>query len=234
MSYLKLTCTLLILVCSLPKSNAQNLSTRTTSQPYNWKNVQIVGGGFVDGIIFHPKAKTIRYCRTDMGGAYRWNDQSKRWEPLLDFLSYEDRNLMGIESIAVDPNDSNFVILACGTYTNARTGNGAILRSFDRGKTFQHTEVPFKFGGNENGRGNGERMMTDPKNSNIIYLGTRLNGLWKSIDKGKTWNEVKTFPDVSEVIPALPGLDSIQQRRMQAQNRGSGIVMILFDPSNSS
>jgi photosystem II stability/assembly factor-like uncharacterized protein len=234
MSYLNLTCTLLILVCSLPKSNAQNLSTRTTSQPYNWKNVQIVGGGFVDGIIFHPKAKTIRYCRTDMGGAYRWNDQSKRWEPLLDFLSYEDRNLMGIESIAVDPNDSNFVILACGTYTNARTGNGAILRSFDRGKTFQHTEVPFKFGGNENGRGNGERMMTDPKNSNIIYLGTRLNGLWKSIDKGKTWNEVKTFPDVSEVIPALHGLDSIQQRRMQAQNRGSGIVMILFDPSNSS
>lgn len=234
MSYLKLTCTFLILVCSLPKSNAQNLSTRSTSQPYNWKNVQIVGGGFVDGIIFHQKAKTIRYCRTDMGGAYRWNDQSKRWEPLLDFLSYEDRNLMGIESIAVDPNDSNFVILACGTYTNARTGNGAILRSFDQGRTFERTDVPFKFGGNENGRGNGERMMTDPKNDNIIYLGTRLNGLWKSIDKGKTWNEVKTFPDVSEVIPALPGLDSIQQRRMQAQNRGSGIVMILFDPSNSS
>ena len=27
------------------------------SEPYNWKNVPIVGGGFVDGIIFNPKAK---------------------------------------------------------------------------------------------------------------------------------------------------------------------------------
>lgn len=234
MSYLKLACTLLILLFGFLKSNAQKSSTSKISRPYNWKNVQIVGGGFVDGIVFHPKAKTVRYCRTDMGGAYRWNDQAKRWQPLLDFLSYEDRNLMGIESIAVDPNDSNFVILACGTYTNARTGNGAILRSCDQGKTFERIDVPFKFGGNENGRGNGERMMIDPKNGNIIYLGTRLNGLWKSIDKGKTWHEVKAFPDVSESIALTPGLDSIQQRRMQAQKGGSGIVMVLFDTSNSS
>ena len=29
---------------------------------YKWKNVQIVGGGFVDGIIFHPTAPNLRYC----------------------------------------------------------------------------------------------------------------------------------------------------------------------------
>jgi photosystem II stability/assembly factor-like uncharacterized protein len=202
-------------------------------QPYNWKNVQIVGGGFVDGIIFHPKAKGLRYCRTDMGGAYRWNDALKQWEPLLDFLSYEDRNLMGVESIAVDPNDPGFVVIACGTYTNSRTGNGAILRSFDQGKTFERTNVPFKFGGNENGRGNGERMMVDPKNPNIIYLGTRLNGLWKSIDKGKTWEQIKTFPDVTEPIVETPGMDSIQ-RRAFLMNRGSGIVMTFFDSHNTS
>ena len=28
--------------------------------PYAWKNVQIVGGGFVDGIIFHPSEKGLR------------------------------------------------------------------------------------------------------------------------------------------------------------------------------
>jgi len=200
--------------------------TTVSSQPYQWKNVQIVGGGFVDGIVFHPKAKGIRYCRTDMGGAYRWNDALKEWKPLLNFLSYEDRNLMGVESIAVDPNDSSFVILACGTYTNARTGNGAILRSFNKGKTFERTDVPFKFGGNENGRGNGERMMVDPKNSNLIYLGTRLNGLWKSTDKGKTWQEVKSFPDVTETSTETNGASMM--------NRGSGIVMTFFDPCNAS
>ena len=31
-----------------------------TSVPYTWKNVQIVGGGFVDGIIFHPTEKGIK------------------------------------------------------------------------------------------------------------------------------------------------------------------------------
>ena len=75
--------------------------------PYVWKNVQIVGGGFCDGIIFHPKARDVRYARTDMGGAYRWDRKADRWVPMLDFISYADNNLVGVESIAVDPNDKN-------------------------------------------------------------------------------------------------------------------------------
>jgi hypothetical protein len=132
--------------------------------PYTWKSVQFVGGGFVDGIVFHPTSKGLCYCRTDMGGAYRRNPETLRWEPLLDWLSYEDMNLMGVESIALDPSDPTRVYLACGTYTNSHTPNGAILRSNDRGNTFQRTNVPFKMGGNEDGRGNGERMAVDPNN----------------------------------------------------------------------
>src|SRR5512142_2064943 len=60
------------------------------SVSYTWKNVQIVGGGFVPGIIFHPTAKGVRYARTDMGGAYRWNDNTKRWDPILDWIPYKD------------------------------------------------------------------------------------------------------------------------------------------------
>src|SRR5450759_348430 len=172
--------------------------TMAASVTYTWKSVQMVGGGFVDGIVIHPSEKGLRYARTDMGGAYRWNDRIRRWEPLLDWVSYEDLNLMGVESIAVDPSDANRVYLAGGTYTNPRTPDGAILRSADRGKTFQRTNVPFKFGGNENGRGNGERMAVDPNDGNILYLGTRQAGLWKSTDRAVTWNKVGSFPDVSE------------------------------------
>jgi hypothetical protein len=121
-------------------------STIPSIEPYHWKSVQIVGGRFVDGIIFHPTEKGHCDCRTDMGGAYRRNGSTLQWEPLLDWISYEDHNLMGVESIALDPSDPNRVYLACGTYTLPEVPNGAILRSNDRGKTFLRTDVPFKMG----------------------------------------------------------------------------------------
>ncbi|MBN1791384.1 MAG: exo-alpha-sialidase, partial [Bacteroidales bacterium] len=201
--------------------------------PYVWKNVPYVGGGFVDGIVFHPTKKGLCYCRTDMGGAYRRNPKTLRWEPLLDWLSYADRNLMGVESIALDPSDPNLLYLSCGTYTNPRTPNGAILRSNNRGRTFMRTDVPFKMGGNEDGRGNGERMMVDPNNGNIIYLGTRHAGLWKSTDAAVTWTRVESFPDVTESAPAgMHDADSIA--RWLRTNRGSGIIFVLFDSQSGS
>lgn len=235
MNKLKICSTIITVSLVTFSAIAQTNKTKFTAQPYHWKSVQIVGGGFVDGIIFHPKAKGIRYCRTDMGGAYRWNDVTKKWEPMLDFMPYKDLNLMGVESIAVDPNDPSFVILACGTYTRNTSGSNAILRSFDQGKIFERTDVPFRFGGNEDGRGNGERMSLDPNNGNIVYIGTRLNGLWKSTDKGKSWNQVKSFPDVTETpVTPPPATDTTQRRRGNFQNRGSGIVVTLFDQHSAS
>lgn len=203
------------------------------TEPYKWKSVQIVGGGFVDGIIFHPKKKGLCYCRTDMGGAYRRDEKTLRWIPLLDWISLKDVNLMGVESIALDPSDTNRVYLACGMYTFPQSPNGAILRSDDRGKIFKRTNVPFKMGGNENGRGNGERMAVDPNNGKIIYLGTRHNGLWRSTDRGVNWKQVKSFPDVKEVPP-----DSIKDPRQRIFweyfHTGSGIIFTIFDPTSSS
>jgi hypothetical protein len=204
---------------------------------YTWKSVQIVGGGFVDGVIFHPTAAGVRYARTDMGGAYRWDGASKRWQPMLDWVPYKDLNLMGVESIAVDPAHPNRVYLACGTYTNPRTPNGAILRSDDRGRTFQRTDVPFKFGGNEDGRGNGERLAVDPLDGQILYLGTRHDGLWRSMDRGVTWAKVESFPDVKEAVAAppapVPGETPEQHwRRMPVV--GDGIVFVKFVPADGA
>jgi photosystem II stability/assembly factor-like uncharacterized protein len=202
------------------------------SEVYIWKNVQIVGGGFVDGIVFHPREKGVCYARTDMGGAYRRNPETLRWEPLLDWVSYDDLNLMGVESIALDPSDPDRVYLACGTYTNPSTPNGAILRSDDRGESFHRTDVPFKMGGNEDGRGNGERMAVDPNNGNILYLGTRLAGLWKTTDRSQSWQQVTSFPDVTEVPP--PGLQGRDSLIWQWRNRGSGIIFVIFDGRSGS
>ncbi len=161
---------------------------------YAWKNAQVVGGGYVTGLVFNQREKGLLYARTDMGGAYRWDTGAEQWIPLTDWIGEKDWNLLGIDSLATDPVDPDRLYLAAGTYTNDWAGNGAILRSTDRGRTFQRTDLPFKLGGNEDGRGAGERLVTDPANHDTLLLGTRKNGLWRSTDRGVTWSQVSSFP----------------------------------------
>jgi len=165
------------------------------SLTYDWKPVAIGGGGFVDGFAFQPVVPGLIYARTDMGGAYRRDSAAGVWQPLLDWLPLSEVNLMGVESLATDPNDPDALYLACGTYTNPAVPNGALLRSRDRGRTFQRTDLPFKLGGNEGGRGNGERLAVDPNDGRVLYLASRLAGLWRSSDAGASLQRVDAFPD---------------------------------------
>jgi xyloglucan-specific exo-beta-1,4-glucanase len=160
-----------------------------------WHNVQIVGGGFVPGIVFHPKERDLVYARTDIGGVYRLDATTRRWTPLLDWIGFEDWNLTGAESVALDPSDPNRLYVAAGTYTNDwASTNGAVLRSRDRGRTFDRVDLPFKLGGNMPGRSMGERLAVDPNDGRVLYLGARSgNGLWRSEDAGATWNRVTTL-----------------------------------------
>ncbi|RSO51154.1 carbohydrate-binding protein [Streptomyces sp. WAC 06725] len=169
-------------------------SQAAAAGPYKWRNAQVVGGGYVTGLVFNPREKGLLYARTDMGGAYRWDTAAEQWIPLTDWLGEKDWNLLGIDALATDPVDPSRLYLATGTYTNNWSGNGAILRSTDRGRTFQRTDLPFKLGGNEDGRGAGERLAIDPSDHRTLLLGTRKNGLWRSTDHGVTWRQVSTFP----------------------------------------
>lgn len=186
------------------------------------------GCGYVSGLIFHPTEKGLAYARTDMGGAYRRDSEGGEWIPITDWVSYEDVNLLGIESIALDPRNPNKVYMACGTNSGPEAPTGAILRSNDRGRTFETIRVPYQFGGNENGRGNGERMAVDPKNGNILYLGTRYDGLLRSRDAGLTWSRVTSFPDMTEIPPegmTTPPPD-VWFRWIGG---GSGVFRVIFD-----
>ena len=40
-------------------------------------------------MIFHPTATGVRYARTDMGGAYRWDTAANHWQPMLDWVPDE-------------------------------------------------------------------------------------------------------------------------------------------------
>ncbi|MFE7645054.1 1,4-beta-glucanase [Streptomyces phaeoluteigriseus] len=164
------------------------------SPAYRWRTAVIGGTGFVTGVLFHPTVRGLAYARTDIGGAYRWDDRTARWTPLTDHLGWDDWNLLGVEAVAVDPAHPARVYLALGAYSQSWAGNGAILRSEDRGATWTRTDLTVKLGANEDGRGTGERLLVDPRDSDTLWLGTRHDGLLKSTDRGATWKAADTFP----------------------------------------
>jgi hypothetical protein len=170
---------------------------RPRSIPYQWRETKMTGGGFITGIVFHPARRDLAYCRTDIGGAYRWESSQKRWLPLLDWVGSDDANLLGIEALAVDPTDPSRLYLSAGTYTSMGAPNGFVLRSRDQGRTFDRIAMPFKIGGNEDGRFSGDRMVVDPQSPNIVLLGSRNDGLWRSEDWGNSWRRLENFPFAS-------------------------------------
>lgn len=186
--------------------------TKLSAQTYG--NVAFGGGGFITGIISHKTSGDV-YCRTDVGGAYRWDAANSKWIPLLDWNSEDETTYQGVEALAVDPQNANNVYLFAGTdYFNS--GKTAILKSTDKGNTFSIVEVTSKFKthGNALGRGNGERLAVDPNNGNVLFCGTRSNGLWKSTDGGSSWTQ------------AWSGVTTT--------SNGNGICFVVFDPSSVS
>jgi hypothetical protein len=216
----------LSLACLLAGSTA-TATAAVADAPYEWRNVAIGGGGFVTGLVFHPAERGLAYARTDVGGAYRWDAAARRWIPLTDWIGREDANLTGIESLALDPSDPQRVYLAAGTYTHARAGNGAILRSSDRGASFERADLPFKLGGNELSRGNGERLMVDPNDGRVLFLGSRAHGLWRSDDRGAHWARVEEFP-------ALATSESATASNHANRKQSIGIVFVAFDPASGA
>lgn len=183
---------------------------------YRWRPVQMGGGGFVSGIITSPAAPNLIYTRTDVGGAYRWDEPTQRWAALTDWVSEDQTGFLGVESLALDPAEPNRVYLLVGiNYFNG--GKTAVLSSSNYGNSFSVNEVTaqFKAHGNGMGRQSGERLAVDPNLGSILYTGTRDSGLFKSVDRGATWAPVAAL-DVTTT------------------SNGNGIAFVLFDPTSST
>jgi hypothetical protein len=219
------------LIAGSPPVLAANGSPQAApaAESYTWKNARIDGGGFVPGIVFNRKEKNLAYARTDIGGAYRWQESSKTWTPLLDSVGWADWGHTGVVSLASDPVAPDKVYAAVGTYTNSwDPGNGAVLRSGDRGASWQKTDLPFKLGGNMPGRGMGERLAVDPNRDSVLYLGAPSGkGLWRSTDSGVTWSQVANFPNVGNYRQ-----DPTDTSGYASDNQG--IVWVTFDESTGT
>jgi hypothetical protein len=161
-----------------------------SSAPYSWQNTNIGAGGFVDGIFYDPHNENVIYARTDVGGLYKTVNDGANWTQLLNWEGNGTGGSNGVLSFAIDPENSNNIYADTGLYSGS---NGYVLYSTNAGATWGVTNLSFYVGGNEDGRGAGERIAVDPYDSNIIFLGSNANGLWESTNAGHSFIQVTSF-----------------------------------------
>jgi len=178
-----------------------------------WHNVVVGGGGFISGIVYHPAVPGLAYLRTDMGGAYRLDPGADTWRPITDSIERADADFLGVLSLAVDAENPDRVVLMTGKYTQSWAGPGAVLISNDRGSSWTRTRIPAKVGGNEDGRGAGERLQIDPKVGSSLLMGTTRDGLLQSSDGALTWSKVASFAPTSvNFVLYDPGAEAAGER----------------------
>ena len=191
--------------------------TATPAGDWSYGQLAMGGGGYVTGV-FSTSEEGLYYARTDVGGAYRWDETKGKWLSLAYGVTEENVGMMGIDGLAVDPDEPNKLYLIAGTsyFSNGRTW---VLISNDYGDTFEEVEISdlVANSGNGMGRQNGERIAVDPVNNDILYIGGRTGGLIKSTDGGKTWTRLQALSDLTQVNTP----------------NSNGICTIVIDPDSS-
>lgn len=195
------------------QATEDNITEELSSGVEGWTYGQVAmgGGGFVTGV-FSTCEENVYYARTDVGGAYRWDEADGQWKSLSYWISADDVGLMGVSAIAVDPENAAKLYILAGTeyFSNGKT---CILISEDYGETFEVVDVSelIRVHGNGMGRGNGERLAVDPNNTDTILAGGCTSGIIRSTDGGKTWTQTD-FP-------------------VKGTSNGNGVNVIVFDPN---
>ncbi len=200
------SCLLVCLVSCLgvvPRLYADD-DSKDLSASYVWKPVCIGAGGFVTGFTTSQTDAKVRFARTDVGNAYRWDASANRWIPMI--VRNDDGTgfpadvvpspaVSGVESIAVDPADSNKVYVATRFGYSADIGLGGlginVYKSVDGGRNFTaRGNLNLSDDPNGNWRWTGERLKVDPVNGNVLYFATMSAGFYRSVDGGLTWSQV--------------------------------------------
>lgn len=156
----------------------------------------------IDAVAADPD---IIYIATASGGIWKTTSGGTEWEPVGDSMP-----ILNIGAIAID--QQNPAIIWAGTGEgnprNSQSSGAGLFKSLDGGDTW-------KLVGLKETK-NIHRVIVHPKNSDIVWVGVQgpawgdnpNRGVYKTIDGGKTWNQV------------LQGNDS------------TGIADLVIDPNN--
>jgi photosystem II stability/assembly factor-like uncharacterized protein len=124
-------------------------------------------------------------------GIYKTTDGGRTW------TNAGLKETHAIASIAIDPRDPNVVVVGALGDVFADSPDRGVYRTADGGKSWTKT----LYAGPQSGV---SELAADPKNPNVMYAGIwqfqrkpwtftsggPADGIWKSVDGGKTWNRL--------------------------------------------
>jgi len=157
--------------------------------------------GYKAQMVVAPSDASVLFVAEDVRGAYRSLDGGQNWLPVSEGLPTNANGDTSVQSVAIDPTDTNIVYL--GTGWSSFNANG-VYKSTDGGATWTAAN-----------RGMIDYSITalavDPMHSQVVYAGA-FDGSWfKSDDGGQTWRDLS------------------DQHPLQETNRSS-ILAIAIDP----
>ncbi|MEO9850470.1 hypothetical protein [Reichenbachiella sp.] len=129
----------------------------------------------------------IIYVGTASGGLWKSEGGGVSWKPI-----FEKEKVSSIGALAIDQSNPDIIWVGTGEGNprNSATSGAGVYKSLDAGATWQ-------FMGLEGTR-NIHRVILDPRNSNVVYIGAQGSawgesadrGVYKSTDGGKTWTKI--------------------------------------------
>ncbi|SDK19916.1 hypothetical protein SAMN04487898_106297 [Pedobacter sp. ok626] len=164
---------------------------KTSAQAYQWSNVRIGGGGATINVKAHPKVPNLFFITTDVGNPYRWNNKEQKWEGLLNGIPESLWNVGACASLAIDPNDvtGNILYATVGKYGITGAAGGKVIKSADRGNTWQDAGLSLKVRSNKD-QLCGDRLVVDPVNSSVVYVTSFSDGTYRGEYGGTRWKKI--------------------------------------------
>lgn len=153
--------------------------------------------GRVSAIIVDPNDPDIVYCAGAQGGVWKSTDAGVNWTPMSDFLSS-----LASGALAFHPNNSDVIYYGTGEqhFSGDSFYGDGLFRSDDGGVTWIKLAAKTDVGSYIS------RIVVDPNNPQIIYLGSNY-GFLRSTDAGVTWVALVGTEYCTDIMidPSTPG-----------------------------
>lgn len=173
---------------------AYPLKPEQSADPVEWKNKLIwsleAGGADQPGVL---------WAGTLPGGLFKSSDRGDSWQLVRSLWDVPQRSqwfgggydVPGIHSICVDPRDSDHVLVAVSCGGVWRTEDGGASWSISA-TGMRADYMPPELNENEAVQ-DPHRMVRSAGNPDLLWC-QHHNGIWRSDDNGRRWQEVRAVP----------------------------------------